>query len=110
MQLPNRANAYISPKKLREYLLSDTHPVGRFKSKVFTAVGFTEHNINSLREGLLAIAYTNEVREESQGTYGRKYVLDGALPASRGTFLQVRTVWIIDRGEDTPRFVTAYPL
>lgn len=110
MQLPNRANAYISPKKLREYLLSDTHPVGRFKSKVFTAVGFTEHNINSLREGLLAIAYTNEVREESQGTYGRKYVLDGALLASRGTFLQVRTVWIIDRGEDTPRFVTAYPL
>lgn len=79
MQLPNRANAYISPKKLREYLLSDTHPVGRFKSKVFTAVGFTEHNVNSLREGLLAIAYTNEVREESQGTYGRKYVLDGVL-------------------------------
>jgi len=88
MQLPNRANAYISPKKLREYLLSDTHPVGRFKSKVFTSAGFTEHNINSLREGLLAIAYTNGVREESQ----------------------VRTVWIIDRGEDTPRFVTAYPL
>jgi len=110
MQLPNRANAYISPKKLCEYLLSDTHPVGRFKSKVFTSAGFTEHNINSLREGLLAIAYTNGVREESQGSYGRKYVLDGALRASRGTLLQVRTVWIIDRGEDTPRFVTAYPL
>lgn len=86
MQLPNRANAYISPKKLCEYLLSETHPVGMFKAKVFTAVGFTEDNINSLREGLLAIVNTNEVREESQGTYGRKYVLeDGALPAPCGT-------------------------
>lgn len=110
MQLPNRAKAYISPKKLREYLLSDTHPVGRFKSKVFTAVGFTEHQINSLREGLLAIAGANEVREEIQGAYGRKYVLDGALPAPRGTLLQLRTVWMIDAGEDAPRFVTAYPL
>jgi hypothetical protein len=110
MQLPNRANAYISLKKLQEYLLSDTHPVGRFKSKVFTSVGFTEHNINSLREGLLAIAYKNEVRERIQGSYGEKYVLDGALPAPCGTLLQVRTVWMIDAGEDTPRFVTAYPL
>jgi len=110
MQLPNRANAYISPKKLREYLLSKTHPVGMFKAKVFTAVGFTEQHINSLSEGLLAIAHTNEVREVSQGTYGEKYVLDGALLAPYGTLLQVRTVWVIDAGEDAPRFVTAYPL
>lgn len=110
MQLPNRANAYISPKKLREYLLSDTHPVGRFKAKVFTSVGFTDDYINSLREGLLAIAYMNEVRQEHQENYGRKYVLDGALPTPCGTLLQVRTVWMIDEGEDAPRFVTAYPL
>lgn len=110
MQLPNRANAYVSPKKLREYLLSDTHPVGRFKAKVFTSVGFTERHIDRLREGLLAIAYTNEVRERTQGGYGEKYVLDGALPAPHGTLLQVRTVWIIDTGEVVPRFVTAYPL
>jgi len=55
MQLPNRANAYISSKKLREYLLSDTHPAGRFKAKVFTCVGFTERHIDRLREGLLAL-------------------------------------------------------
>ena len=39
-----------------------------------------------------------------------QYVLDGALLAPRGTLLQVRTVWIIDAGEGTPQFVTAYPL
>ena len=110
MQLPNRANTYVSPKKLREYLLSDSHPVGRFKAKVFTSLGFTEQHLNDLREGLLAIAYMNEVREERQGSYGRKYVLDGALPTPRGTLLQIRTVWMIDAGEDAPRFVTAYPL
>jgi hypothetical protein len=110
MQLPNRANAYISHMKLREYLLSGTPPVGRFKAKVFTSVGFTEHHIDRLREGLLAIAYTNEVRERIQGAYGEKYVLDGALPAPRGTLLQVRTVWFIDTGEVAPRFVAAYPL
>ena len=53
-----------------------------FKAKVFTAVGFTEDNINSLREGLLAIVNTKEVREESQGTYGRKYVLEWSIAGS----------------------------
>jgi hypothetical protein len=72
MQLPNRANANISPKKLREYLLSKTHPVGMFKAKVFTAVGFTEQHINSLSEGLLAIAHTNEVREVSKGPMAKR--------------------------------------
>ncbi len=26
MKLPNRENAYISPEKLTDYLLSETHP------------------------------------------------------------------------------------
>lgn len=72
MQLPNREHAYGSPKKLREYLLSDSHPVGRFKAKVFTSLGFTEQHLNDLQEDLLAIAYMSEVREERQGSYGRK--------------------------------------
>jgi hypothetical protein len=109
MRLPNRKQAYISPKKLREYLLSENHPVGRFKAKVFTAAGFREHNIDSLREGLLAIAYTNEVKEEIQVAHGRKYVLDGTLPSPAGSILHLRTIWMIDIGEDAPRLVTAYP-
>ncbi|MGH7599609.1 MAG: DUF6883 domain-containing protein [bacterium] len=42
MKLPNREKAYIPPSKLRDYLLSETHVVGRGKAKFFRMFGFKE--------------------------------------------------------------------
>jgi hypothetical protein len=39
--LPNAEHAEIDAAKLRHYLLSRTHPVGRFKARFFTALGFS---------------------------------------------------------------------
>jgi hypothetical protein len=39
--LPNAHLAEIDPEKLRGYLLSSEHPVGRFKARFFTALGFS---------------------------------------------------------------------
>jgi hypothetical protein len=41
--------------------------------------------------------------------HGQKYIVDGILRAPDGLTALVRTVWIVDIGGDTPRFVTAYP-
>ena len=38
--LPNSERACIEPAKVRDYLLSVAHPVGRFKAVVFLALGY----------------------------------------------------------------------
>lgn len=109
MKLPYRENAYIPPAKLTEYLLSDAHPVGRSKAKFFRAAGFDETNVTVLEQRLIALAQTEEVKEVVSSPHGTKYVIEGALPTPAGGVIQVRTVWIVEPGQDRPRFVTAYP-
>jgi len=110
MGLPNAEAARIEADKLEGYLLSETHPVGKFKAKFFRGVGFAESNVDVLLHGLLAIARSEEVIETLSSVHGVKYVVDGVIPAPFGARVKLRTVWIIDQGEDRPRFVTAYPV
>ena len=109
MQLPNRDQAYIPPPKLDSYLLSETHTVGRSKAKFFRAFGFTESNVDVLEQGLLYIAQTEVVTEVLSSRYGTKYIIEGSLSTPSGAVVRVRTVWIIETGDQRPRFVTAHP-
>jgi len=110
MKLPHREKAYISSSKLHDYLLSRTHPVGKWKAGFFRSIGFDETNVDVLEQCLIAIAHSEDVKDVVPSARGTKYVIDGSLQAPTGNFVQVRTVWIIDVGQDRPRFVTAYPL
>ncbi len=109
MKLPGRENALVSPIKLRAYLLSETHSIGKAKAKVFRSAGFNDNNTDLLKQGLLAIARTEEVKEEVESEHGNKYVVEGDLKTPAGRLLRIRTVWIVDTGQTRPRFVTAYP-
>ena len=110
MKLENREYAYIPLAKLLDYLLSETHPVGKSKAKYLRSVGFNEANINLLKEGLLAIARSEDAKEVLSSVHGDKYVIDGMLQTPSGASIKTRTVWIVDKGAERPRFVTAYPL
>ena len=110
MKLPNWENAYIPPPKLKDYLLSETHTVGKSKAKFFRGLGFNEFNIEMLEQGLIAIAHTEEVKEVVSSLHGIKYVVDGWLPTPDERQVMARTVWIIEINQETPRLVTAYPL
>lgn len=110
MKLPNRENAYVPLAKIKDYLLSETHSVGRSKAKFFRLAGFKEDNLKLLERGLIAIAYSEEVKEVSSSRHGARYVLDGPLRTPDGRTVQIRTVWAIDEDGNRPRFVTAYPL
>lgn len=109
MKLPNRENAQVPPSKLREYLLSETHPIGRSKARFLRALGFDDTNVNLLGQALIAIANSEDVKEVTSSPHGTKYVIDGMLETPSGNLTAVRTVWIIDGGQDRPRFVTVYP-
>lgn len=110
MELPNKEKAYIPLAKLKDYLLSETHSVGKSKAKFLRSLGFNEVNVNLLKEGLIAIAHSGNVKDVVSSSHGVKYVIDGQIKVPVGGFIEMRTVWIIDKGQSRPRFVTSYPL
>ena len=110
MQLPNHENAYIPSHKLSDYLLSRTHPVGRWKASFFRSLGFNEANLELLKECLLEFAHCQDVVDVVHSEYGTKFIIDGSLRTPSKNIVQLRTVWIICSGEGIPYFVTAYPL
>lgn len=109
MKLPNAENAKIKKEKIINYLLSETHPIGKFKAKFFRSLGFNENNADLLSNALLQIALSENVIKISNSKFGVKYIIDGYIKTPRGTSVNIRTVWIIERGDDVPNFVTAYP-
>jgi hypothetical protein len=110
MNLPNHEQAVVPPEKLSDYLLSLSHPVGRSKAVFFRGLGYDENNTGRLAEALLNIAHSGDVRDTIETEYGVKYVIPGELTGQAGQMAQVQTVWIVDKGQTAPRFVTAYPL
>ncbi len=110
MKLPNREKAYIPPAKVQDYLLSNIHSVGRWKAKFFRAHGFDETHKSVLTQQLMNIIHSEEVKDIIPSPHGIKYIIEGALETPVGSLVKIRTVWIVDEGQDRPRFVTAYPL
>lgn len=108
MKLPNANRAEIPPEKLRGYLLSPSHPVGRFKSRFFRSLGYTPDNWEELADALLRLAQTCDA-EEVPSPYGRKFRVAGEIPGEDGEPVPILTVWILSPDDTRPRFVTAYP-
>jgi hypothetical protein len=95
--------------KLKDYLLSQTHPVGKTKAKVFHALGFNEGNVEVLEQSLLMIA-CQDVKSVVSSIYGKKYVIESPLHGLNERTIQIQTIWIIETDQNNPRFVTAYPV
>jgi len=110
MKLPNRKQAYVPQAKLANYLLSEIHVVGRWKAKFLINLGFDESNISLLQKALLIIAQKEEVKDTISSSHGTKFIIDGSLQSPIGKTVDIRTIWIIDKDQKKPRFVTAYPI
>lgn len=110
MKTPNASEAVVPEEKLLGYLLSTTHPIGAAKARFFRAHGFDESNVELLERALLALVRNEEATSSEKSEYGNKYIVEGNLESPRGGSVKVRTVWISERDEDPPRFVTAYPV
>ena len=107
MNLPNSDKVQISEEKLRQYLLSSDHAVGRFKARFLARLGFTADNSDELRARLRDLA--KQDGELGPATsYGQKYLVFGQLEGPLGA-ADVVTVWIVLAGDDTARLVTVYP-
>jgi hypothetical protein len=83
--------------------------VGRSKAKFFRDLGFNEDTVSFLEQELLAIARSKNVMETMGTVHGIKYVIVGTISTPVSRMVSVLTVWIIDAGEKSPRFVMARP-
>jgi hypothetical protein len=109
MKLPNAEDAIISPEKLKGYLLSRSHLIGRWKSRFFRSMGFSEAEVAVLKDALINVAKNGEVKSVIPTDFGIKYVVEGWITGPSERQALVQTVWIIESGEQHPRLITAYP-
>jgi len=78
LQIPNAARAVIEPVKLHGYLLSRTHPVGRFKAPFFESLGYSAEEWS--READLRAQHLPQEATLGESTvYGQKYAIRATL-------------------------------
>ena len=109
MLIPNADRAVIEPAKLHDYLLSRTHPVGRFKAAFFQALGYASEDWRQLEADLRRQHLSKEAVDDEPTPYGRKFVIRATLVGPTGTAAALVSAWVVRAGEDFARFVTAYP-
>ena len=109
VKLPNAELAQIDPAKVRDYLLSESHPVGRFKAEFFRALGFRSDRWQELESALRTHARQHEARPGDRSEYGTKYEVAGSLVGPEGRTAEVLVAWIVRTGENVPRLITAQP-
>lgn len=108
MKLPNGAQAFIDPGKLRGYCLSTTHPRGRHKARVFAAaLGLKAEDFTELRDALAKAAAEGDAEPLRVDEFGARYVVEFEF-VRRTRRAIVRSYWIVRRGETSPRFVTCH--
>jgi hypothetical protein len=109
MPIPDAEVAVVEAEKLVDYLLNPSHPVGGPKAKWFMSLGFSHDKPEFLAGVLLDIARQSDDYQVVETPYGVKYVVNGLLVGRDGKSAPVRTVWIVESGDEHPRHVTACP-
>jgi hypothetical protein len=107
-RLPNFALARIGIEKPTGHVLNPGHRHGGGKTRAFARVlGYV---IVTARELADAIRHGLASAEAAVGLidrFGTRYTLDIRVAGPAGTAI-VRTGWIVERGAQEPRLVTAY--
>jgi hypothetical protein len=101
--------AVISPEKLRDYILSPTHPDGRGKAAYLSRFGYSRTDWRRLERDLRAQHLILDAAPGRPSLYGTKYEIVGVLVGPNGATGRIRTVWIVRQGEAVPRLVTLIP-
>ena len=102
----------VEVAKLRDYCLSESHPRGRHKARVFQSrLGLTTKDCELLRETLLNAARDQQVELQATDAdeFGQRYVLDFEMTTLVETVM-VRSTWIVPAGQDLLRLTSCYVL
>ena len=109
MKLPNNEQAIVLDKKITDYLLSDSHEIGKHKADFFKRFGFDISDVDTFKNSLIQHSNEREIEKTNSSEYGYKYELKCEIQTPDKRNPCVVTVWIIEIGKQRPTFVTAYP-
>lgn len=109
MLLPNADRAEIDTEKLRGYLLSHTHPIGRFKARFFAALGYSADDWQTLEADLRIQHLSQEAEPGTVTPYGQPFTIRAILKGPNGESATVVSIWFIKTRSVVPHFVSAYP-
>ena len=93
MLLPNAERAEIDAAKLRGYLLSPTHPIGRFKARFFAALGYSADEWQTLEADLRIQHLSQDAEPGTVTPYGQPYTIRAILKGPNGESAFVASIW-----------------
>jgi hypothetical protein len=109
IRLPHQEHLHVAEAKLKNYLLSRTHPDGGSKAHFLHLFGFRQDQPSLLRTAIVAHAATAFVLSTRTNTFGTLYDLLGPLPSPDCRNPSVHVIWMIDTGTTAPRLITLVP-
>jgi uncharacterized protein DUF6883 len=98
-------HARVDAHKVRAYLLSPTHPVGRLKARALAALGFDEVTADHFIAEVLRIAAEEGVSDSEHTVFGWKIIVTGELHGPAGV-APILTTWVKERRQPYARLVT----
>lgn len=108
MKIPNCNKAFVDLKKLKEYCLNESHPVGKHKAKIFQSVlGISLNDAEELKTALLDAAIKCDAIPGEEDRYGKRYTIDFIFSKFENK-ATIRSCWIVLNSENFPRLTTCY--
>jgi hypothetical protein len=107
--IPNFQRAVIAPEKLTRYLLNPSHKRGSAKARLLLSLGYRTDAAGVLESDLRSQHLPLEAARTSQNAYGVVYEIEGPISTPTGRIVRFCSIWQVDTGSETPRFITMYP-
>lgn len=101
------SNAFISPEKLTQYLL--TPRKRNDKSRWLAQAGYRLENWRVLENDLRLQILSLDASPSELSIYGQTYEIKGKLIGPNGISLAVNTVWMTENATGVTKFITLYP-
>ena len=83
MKIPAAHLVEVPRHKVVDYLLSETHPVGRHKAVLFRSWGFSADNWQELADSLQRHAADHDITKEEASPFGMRFVVEGINGSAR---------------------------
>lgn len=109
MKIPNNNQSFVADKKITDYLLSETHEIGKFKADFFKRFGFDLADIDTFKDSLIQHSIDRDIEKTKNSDFGIKYELKCEINSPDERNPCIVTVWIVENGEELPKLITAYP-
>ena len=72
-------------------------------------MGYTKEDWEMFIEDIKRFHLPLDAEPVEENRYGQKYAITGPVEGPNGKKMRLKSVWIILRGDEVPRFIAIYP-